>query len=86
MLPTPITEQARQQEWKTICTIARNNGFRLQIIHNLKNKLILKTKNRKYTQTDTKKEMDHIYISQFTHTQNYQLVQEYRLKHSISNV
>jgi len=28
MLLTPITEQARQQEWKTICTIARNNGFR----------------------------------------------------------
>ena len=27
MLLTPITEQARQQEWKTTCTIARNNGF-----------------------------------------------------------
>jgi len=27
MLLTPLTEQARQQEWKTICTIARNNGF-----------------------------------------------------------
>jgi hypothetical protein len=35
MLSTLITEQARQQEWNTICTQARNNGFPLQIIHNL---------------------------------------------------
>ena len=27
MQSTPITEQARQPEWNTICTIARNNGF-----------------------------------------------------------
>jgi hypothetical protein len=37
------------------------------------------TKNRKSTHTDTKKEMDHIYISQFTQTQSYQLVQKYDL-------
>jgi hypothetical protein len=27
MLSTPITDQARQQEWDTICTIAKNSGF-----------------------------------------------------------
>ena len=27
MLTIPITEEARQQEWNIICTIARNNGF-----------------------------------------------------------
>jgi len=84
MLTIPITERARQQEWNTIHTIPRNNGFPLQIIHNLKNKLIIKTqKNRKYTHTNTMKEMDHIYMLQSTHTQSYQLIQKYQLKHSI---
>jgi hypothetical protein len=27
MLSTPITDQARQKEWDTICTIAKNSGF-----------------------------------------------------------
>ena len=36
---TPITEQAKQQEWNTICTIAKNNGFPIQLIHNLRNKI-----------------------------------------------
>jgi hypothetical protein len=50
------TKQERQQEWNSIYTMARNNGFPLQIIRNLKNKLIHKTqKNRKCTHTDTKK-------------------------------
>jgi len=40
MLSTPVTEQIRQQEWDPICTIARNNGFPFQIIHNLRNKTI----------------------------------------------
>ena len=34
-----ITEQAKQQEWNTICTVAKNNGFPLQLIHNLKSKI-----------------------------------------------
>jgi len=59
MISAPITEQARQQEWDTICTIARNNGFSLQIFHNLKNKII-KTQRQKYSHANTKKEMDHI--------------------------
>jgi len=40
MLSTLVTEQTRQQKCDPICTIARNNGFPLQIIHNLRNKVI----------------------------------------------
>ena len=54
MLSTPITEQARQQEWNTICTIARNNGFPLQTILNVRNKII-RTRKTKYSHTYTKK-------------------------------
>ena len=39
LLSAPITEQEKQHEWNTICTMAKNNGFPLQLIHNLKNKL-----------------------------------------------
>jgi hypothetical protein len=45
MLSMPITIQARQQEWDTICTIARKNGFPLRIIHNLRITKIRKTDN-----------------------------------------
>ena len=37
----PITEQAKQQEWNIILTVAKNNGFPIQIIHKLKNKITL---------------------------------------------
>ena len=37
LLSIPITERAKQQEWNTICTLAKNNGFPLQLIYNLKN-------------------------------------------------
>jgi len=43
MITVPITEQEKHQEWNIFLTIARNNGFPLQIIHNRKNKLMLKT-------------------------------------------
>jgi hypothetical protein len=39
MLTLPITKQFQQQEWKTIQIIARNNGFPIHIIRNLKKKL-----------------------------------------------
>jgi hypothetical protein len=39
MLTLPINKQLQQQEWKTIQTIAYNNGFPNHIIHNLKEKL-----------------------------------------------
>jgi len=62
MVFIPITGQARHQKWDTVCTIARNNGFPLQIIHNLKSKIIRAQKDKKYSYTNTKKKMDHIYI------------------------
>ena len=39
MLTLPTTIQSKQQEWKTILTIARNNRFPTHITHNLKKKL-----------------------------------------------
>ena len=63
MIFTPITKQARQQEWGSICTIARNNGFPLPIIHNLKNKIIRTQKTKKKIFPHKHKEMDHIYVS-----------------------
>jgi hypothetical protein len=44
MLLLPITEQANEQEWDKIITIAHNNGFPTQAIHNLKKKAIAKQK------------------------------------------
>ena len=70
MLSTPLTEQARQQEWDTVCTIATNNGFPLQIIHSLKNKIIRteKTKKKKtLTQTQRKKWITFTSHSPFIH-------------------
>ena len=54
LLSTPITEQARQQEWNTICIIAVNSGFPLQLIHNLKNQII-ETQHTTNTHMQTKK-------------------------------
>jgi hypothetical protein len=53
MLTIPITKQAKQQEWNIILTIARSNGFPLQIIHNFKNKLTLKTQKTDSTPKQT---------------------------------
>jgi hypothetical protein len=42
MITLPIMEQSKQQEWKIILEIARNNGFPTHIIQDLKKKLITK--------------------------------------------
>ena len=47
----PITKQAKQQEWKIVLGIAQNNGFPLQIVHNLKKKLMAKKQNLPATTT-----------------------------------
>ena len=67
MITVPITEQAKQQKWNTILTIAKNNRFPLRIIHNLKNKLITKH-NILSSYKHTKRE--HIRLLQSTYTQN----------------
>ena len=33
------TEQTEQQEWNTICTLAKNNGISVQLIYNLRNEI-----------------------------------------------
>jgi len=45
MITLAITEQAKQEKWNTILTVAKNNGFPLKIIRKLKKKVILKTQN-----------------------------------------
>jgi hypothetical protein len=55
MIKLLITKQAKQQEGNIILTIAKNNGFLLQIIRKLKNKIILKTQ-KSQTHTNTTKE------------------------------
>ena len=48
MITLPNTEQAKQQERNIILTVAKNNVFfPLQIIHKLKNNIILKTQIQK---------------------------------------
>jgi hypothetical protein len=49
MITLPITEQSKQQEWKIILTIPRNNGFPICIIHDLKKKLITKKQKENIT-------------------------------------
>jgi hypothetical protein len=60
MTTLAIIEQAKQQEWNIILTVAKNNGFSLQIIHKLQNKIIHKThtknnKNKSHTHTNKRK-------------------------------
>ena len=43
MITLPITEQRKQQKWKIILFIVKNSGFPLQMIQNLRNKLMHKT-------------------------------------------
>jgi hypothetical protein len=42
MLTLPITEQAKKQEWEKILTIAQQNGFPIDTIHDIKKQEIAK--------------------------------------------
>jgi len=74
-----ITEHAKQQAWDIFLTIAKNNGFPIQIIHKLKNKIRLKTQKTKVipTKTQETKKMGHLQMSQSTHTQGYQFIKKH---------
>jgi hypothetical protein len=50
-----ITEQAKQEEWNTILTTAKNSGFPPHNIHTPRNILISKTQCTFTTQTHQKK-------------------------------
>jgi len=51
MITLPITEKSKQEESKTILTIAKNNGYSISTINNLKTKLI--AKKQKHQQNPT---------------------------------
>jgi hypothetical protein len=68
MLSTPITDQTRQQEWDTICTIAKNSVFFIMTHPQFNEQNGQNTKESKYFYTYTKKDMGHIYLLQPTHT------------------
>jgi hypothetical protein len=51
MLTLPISEKSKQKEWKTILTIAKDNGYPSHIIHNLKTKLTGKKQKHKQKNT-----------------------------------
>jgi hypothetical protein len=67
MITLLITEQAKQQELNTIRTIAENNGFPLNIIHNIKNKVIIKTQKNPHKHIKRKKWITFIYHSPLIH-------------------
>jgi len=52
MITLPITEKSKQEEWKAILTIAKNNGYPVNTINYLKTKLISKKqKHQQYPMT-----------------------------------
>jgi hypothetical protein len=50
IITLPNLEQCKLQEWKIIISIAKNKGFQLKMIQNLKGKIKYKT----HTHTHTK--------------------------------
>jgi len=48
MITLPIKEKSKKEEWKTILAIAKNNGYPIHIINNLRKKLT--TKKQKHQQ------------------------------------
>jgi len=44
MIALPIAEQRKQQKWKIIVFIAKNNDFSLQTVLSLQDKIVHKTK------------------------------------------
>ena len=63
LLSTPITDKEKQQEWNTICTIAKNNDLPLQLIHNFKKTRLLEHNRQKKPRTNNKEKMDNIHLS-----------------------
>jgi hypothetical protein len=55
-------DQARQRERNTIRTIAKNNDFPIQLINNLKTRL-LEYNIQTITHTNNKEKMDNIHLS-----------------------
>ena len=55
MLTLPIMKQAQQKEWDTICSIALNNGYPLNLIYHIHNRIVQKINmQQRETQTQHK--------------------------------
>jgi len=44
MITLPIMEKSKQEEWKAIITMAKNNGYPIGIINGLRTKLIVRNR------------------------------------------
>jgi hypothetical protein len=83
MLTLPITKQAQHKEWDTICSIALNNGYPLDLIHRTRNRIA-----RKLTMQQHETQLQHKSWSTFTYssppnTQDYKFIQTYKHRHSV---
>ena len=66
MIPLPITKKSKQEEWKAILARAKNNGYPLNTINNLKTRLIAKKQKQQQNLTkisDDKKGVTFTYFS-----------------------
>ena len=81
MFTLPIIVQDKQREWNTVITIARNNGFPLHIVSNLRNELKTKTQQTLTKQTHRQKKW-------ITFTYHSPLIQKITnlLKHTNLNI
>jgi hypothetical protein len=50
----PVTENSRQNEWKTIIAIAKNSEFPISILTDLKTKIIKRKKQKPPPNTTTR--------------------------------
>jgi hypothetical protein len=53
LITLPITEKSKKNEWKIILAIAKNNGYPIDMIYNLKTKLIFRKQSQKQQQEKT---------------------------------
>jgi len=51
IITLPITEKSKEEEWKAILTIAKNNGYPINTINRLKTKLIAKKRKQQHLTT-----------------------------------
>jgi len=66
MITLPITEKSKQEEWKVVLTIAKNNGYPVNTIRDLKTKLIGK-KHQQYPLTIPHNEPVSHYVTHDAH-------------------
>jgi hypothetical protein len=51
-LTLPITVKSKEKEWETVLAVARNNGYPINMVHELKAKLTSRKKKQKQQQQD----------------------------------